>query len=193
MSKTATVSSFSDYCKNPKVMDANMLLPEDCQKIVKTDTFKNMMAMFARYWTVEDCEESPKSLFIFGDNDICKGVGGQAVIRNCKNSIGIPTKKLPNNNPTSFYVDAEYKDNCQKIFDAVVRIIRASVDYEELVFPSDGFGTGLAKLAEKAPKTLAFMDKLIDDVFGIDYADIRENGLRVNVDIPKEVSKTGNQ
>ena len=50
---------------------------------------------FKGWWSKEDCNKNPKALFVFGDNDIEKGIGGQAVIRNCTNTIGIPTKKYP--------------------------------------------------------------------------------------------------
>lgn len=170
-------------------LDMIQFLPEDCQKYVAMDKFKNMMVLFARQWDTQDCKESPESLFIFGDNDICQGNSEQAVIRNCTNTIGIPTKKLPNNETSSFYVDDDYETNCFKIFTAVVKIIRMSARYQELIFPSEGFGTGYEKMSLMAPKTQAFMEKLIDDCFGIDYQDIRKNGLRIDMSVPKEVTQ----
>ena len=160
---------------NPN-FDLSLTLPKDCKLILQKGGLDNKIAIFARFWTVADCKESPKSLFVFGDNDVCKGIGGQAIIRNCPNSIGIPTKHYPNNQKSSFYTDATYDANCLKIYNAIVKIIRESSKYDEIVFPESGFGTGLAKLPEFAPKTLAYLDKLIDDVFGIDYETIRKDG-----------------
>lgn len=162
-----------------------LTLPEDCQKIL-LDVNTARIALFTSYWSAKDCKKSPKSIFVFGDNDVHQGIGGQAVIRNCKNAMGIPTKKYPNNNPKSFYTDKTYYENCQKILNAVSKLIRESVKYEEIVFPEDGFGTGLAKLPEKAPRTFKYLEKLIDDVFGIDYESIRNEGLQIDVNLPKE-------
>src|SRR5579872_714283 len=83
--------------------DLSLTLPDDCQEIIQTDEFSNKISIFIGFWSDQDCFDDCKALFVFSDNDAHKGVGGQAVIRNRKNSIGIPTKKFPNNNITSFY------------------------------------------------------------------------------------------
>lgn len=150
-------------------------LSKDALEIIKSGYFDNNISVYSGYWTVNTCINDPKSLYIFGDNDIKKGLGGQAIIRNCKNSIGIPTKKLPNNNSNSFYTDKEYENNCNKIIKAVDKIIIKAKNYDELTFPEDGFGTGLAKLPEKAPKTAKFLEDLLGDCFGIDYEYIRKH------------------
>lgn len=164
--------------------DLTLTLPDDCQRIIETEEFSNKISIFVGFWTSQDCINETTALFVFGDNDAHKGVGGQAIIRNRKNAIGIPTKKFPNNNITSFYTDATYDDNCQKIYTAIVKLVRASINYNAIIFPENGFGTGLAKLPEKAPKTLAYLEKMIEDVFGIEYEDIRKNGLQVCVNMP---------
>ena len=71
--------------------------------------------IFDGFWTVSDVKMAPDYLFIFGDNDIQKGKGGQAIIRDEPNTFGIPTKKQPNNNLNSFYYDVEYDQNIKKI------------------------------------------------------------------------------
>ena len=48
--------------------------------------------------------------------------------------------------------------------------------YDTILFPCDGFGTGLAKLSEVAPQTMKFMEDLIDDCFGIEYEKYRKEG-----------------
>ena len=47
------------------------------------------------WYTVEECLKHPKTLYIFGDNILRIGNGGQAVIRNIPNSFGIATKRTP--------------------------------------------------------------------------------------------------
>lgn len=150
------------------------LLPERCRKIVSSDEFADKIYLFKRYWNADDCEQDSRSLFVFGDNDIKKGCGGQAVIRYCPNAIGLPTKKYPNNSANSFYTDDEYQQNCAKIVAAMVKIIDQSISYECIIFPSDGFGTGLARLPEKAPLTHKFLEDLMKLYFGVDYEMIRK-------------------
>ena len=143
----------------------------------------NKVCLYCTFWNTNDCSRESDSLFIFGDNDIKKGCGGQAVIRYCKNAYGIPTKKYPSNNPDSFYTDLEYDMNCKKIMNAIMHIIKISEKYNEINFPSDGFGTGLARLQNKAPKTLKFLNQMIKKYFGIDYESIQQNGLNINIDL----------
>jgi hypothetical protein len=173
--------------QNNQHTDLSLTLPDDCIRILQSKEFSDKIMLFYGFWSLNDCRESPKSLFVFGDNDVHQGVGGQAIIRTCANTIGIPTKKYPNNNIQSFYTDKTYADNCKKIYAAVSNLIKKSVEYDEIVFPENGFGTGLAKLSEKAPKTLAYLDKLIEDVFGIEYESIRKNGLQIGFNLPDDL------
>ena len=48
------------------------------------------------WYTTELVESNPDCLFVFGDNLKHKGHGGQAIIRDCSNTFGIPTKREPN-------------------------------------------------------------------------------------------------
>ena len=101
--------------------------------------------------------EQGKKVYLFGDNDARKGTGkksGQAVIRDELNAHGIRTKKEPKNNKTSFYTDAEYAENIQKIDEDFNRIPKGAT----IVIPKDGLGTGNAQLKQKAPKTFAYLE-----------------------------------
>jgi len=119
--------------------------------------------IFKGFWKPSDCLYNSNWLFIFGDNDVKRGLGGQAVIRRCRNAMGIPTKKYPNYNPDSYYTDDEFTENCQKIDAALDRIIETvettQPKYEYIVLPEDGFGTGLARLKTHAPRTLEYIDR----------------------------------
>lgn len=112
---------------------------------------------FKGFWTVNDVRQRQHCLFIYGDNDIHRGRGGQAIIRDLRNTEGIPTKKYPNNNISSFYTDAEYEKNKQKINAAIQNIYIRSRHYKYVVFPINGIGTGLADLNKKAPKTYKYL------------------------------------
>ena len=104
-------------------------------------------------WTNKDAKANPDKIFIFGDNMIQNGMGGQAVIRHQPNAYGIPTKKNPGKEASSYFTDNELAKNKKAIDDAIAKIPRDKT----LVFPEDGLGTGLAKLPEKAPKTFKYL------------------------------------
>ena len=114
--------------------------------------------IFKGYWSISNVRAMPEYLFIYADNDIKRGRGGQAIIRDEPNTIGIPTKKLPNNYRDSFYSDDEYSDNCAKIDKAIKDIEDKMKKYKGIVIPAAGYGTGLAKLDKYAPKTLEYIN-----------------------------------
>lgn len=122
-----------------------------------------------RWWDIQDCLEHPDYLFVFGDNDIHQGHGGQAIIRDQPNAIGIPTKKLPSNNPDSFYNDGELNNNIKRLNFALNQVIHRSTSYRKVVFPKDGLGTGLSQLPIKAPKTYQYLCFQLNNLFGLKY------------------------
>lgn len=127
---------------------------------------KNVL-IFQRFWTPEDARSHPDWLFVYGDNDLHSGKGGQAIIRDEPNAFGIPTKKKPNETEGAFYTDKEYDENCEKI-DNAIYIIRNAMkkNYSVLVLPKNGIGTGYAQLNKKAPNTFEYLQqelKLLQD------------------------------
>ena len=46
-------------------------------------------------YSVDLLNKYPHVIFVFGDNMIRKGKGGQAIISDCQNSFGISTKRYP--------------------------------------------------------------------------------------------------
>ncbi len=116
------------------------------------------------YYDYRIVRKYPKWLFLFGDNDQKTGTGGQACIRHESNTAGIPTKKRPSNLKLSFYTDEEFKDNDDKIFNAIEHIKYIMVDYDAIVFPANGFGTGLADLPTKAPKTFQILKQHVKNL-----------------------------
>lgn len=126
-------------------------------KYIKSMANKGKVTIFKGYWTEEGVESTPNSLYVFGDNNVGIGKGGQAIIRDLPNTIGIPTKKYPSCNKSSYYNDAEIADNIVHIDKAIQSILKRSKDYKEIVFPADGLGTGLSELPRRAPKTFAYL------------------------------------
>ena len=81
-------------------------------------------------------------------------MGGQAQIRNNPNAMGIATKISPSMDEAAFMSDKNFISNVQ-IIDGDINKIKATG--KVVVMPSNGLGTGLAKLKEKAPKTYAYL------------------------------------
>lgn len=98
----------------------------------------------------------PKTLFVFGDNDMRRGKGGQAVNRDEPNAVGFRTKHKPTTNADAYYSDDNYTDNIRKMREDLDNIKRLSVNYDSL-YIMPGIGEGRALLKEKAPKTYKWM------------------------------------
>jgi len=116
---------------------------------------------FNGYWKVEDVIKNPNCLFVYGDNDVHQGKGGQAIIRGLPNTLGIPTKKYPSYHPSSYYTDNELELNKQKIRIAIKKLMIESQKYDYIIFSKDGLGTGLSDLPKRAPLTYKF---LVDEI-----------------------------
>jgi hypothetical protein len=114
-------------------------------------------------YSIADVKANPNKIYVFGDNLQRTGTGGQAVIRNNPNAMGIVTKLKPTMNPDAFMSDDDIDMNRQNI-DSDIRKIKNK--NKTLVFPKDGFGTGLAKLKEKAPQTYAYLKQRLLEEFG---------------------------
>lgn len=115
-----------------------------------------------------DLELNPDVYYCFGDNDDRVGLGGQAKeMRGEQNAIGIRTKKSPGHSTDDFYTDEAYDECIAKIeedFAKVEVLLKGGVT---VVFPTEGFGTGLSELKKYAPKLLVqietIMVRLADD------------------------------
>lgn len=106
--------------------------------------------------TREDVRAENDKIFLFGDNLKQTGYGGQAKeMRGEPNALGIPAKKEPANNQTSFFTDKEFEANRQAIDKAFGKI----PPDKTVVVPKGGIGTGLAKLEQTAPLTFAYLNE----------------------------------
>jgi hypothetical protein len=123
--------------------------------------------IFQGFWAVEDIVSNPDKIYIYGDNDRRFGKGGQAIIRDLPNTFGIRTKKYPSNDIDSFYLDTEFEENCQKIREDILEICQRFSD-KTIVLSSGGYGTGLSKLPQTAPKTFQYLNELMKWNFKFD-------------------------
>lgn len=122
-----------------------------------------MKLLYHKFWTVNYVKNHKTHLFIYGDNDVHRGAGGQAIIRYQSNAMGIPTKKYPGLTDDCFYTDKEFETNKINIDQAINKIIAVLPNYEAVVLPEDGFGTGLAQLNKRAPLTGEYLNKKVDE------------------------------
>ena len=111
--------------------------------------------------TREIVRRNKNKIYLFGYNLEREGYGGQAAaMRGELNAIGIPTKKKPDMNESSFFTDDEFEDNKDAIDAAVARIPKDAT----VIIPMAGLGTGRAQLKERAPKTFEYLNKKIRDL-----------------------------
>lgn len=109
----------------------------------------------------QDLRNNPRVLYLFGDNNKRCGMGGQAKeMRGEPNAIGVRTKLLPSNHPASFFSDETSKVAMQNewITSDLAQVITHLRSGGIVVIPSDGLGSGLARLKEKAKPTWEFLN-----------------------------------
>jgi hypothetical protein len=101
------------------------------------------------------------TFYVFGDNMLRKGLGGQArEMRNEPNAIGIPTKYFPAmEDQRAFFTDAAMDDHdvMSDIDDAIYRIDRLLDEGYDVVIPLAGVGTGLSELPLRAPRLFNYI------------------------------------
>jgi hypothetical protein len=119
-----------------------------------------MPLLIQKHWfTKEEIQANPDKIYVFGDNESREGVGGQAkACRGQPNTIGIRTKRDKYRNTDSYWYDDTYNENITMVIKDFLKVLKAIDDGKTVVFPLDGFGTGLANLKDNAPKTLEFIE-----------------------------------
>lgn len=115
-----------------------------------------------------DLRNNPTVLYLFGDNESRRGLGGQAKeMRGELNAIGIRTKRAPSNDARSFWIEGQREGEfAPSHFVAMVESdfapVRAALGRGVIVIvPADGIGTGLADLPKRAPVTFQYLRGLI--------------------------------
>ena len=144
-----------------------LLLSPDERKTVVTTTNSGIerkgLLKTDEIITKSEVKANKDILYIFGDNNIRKGLGGQAKeMRGESNAMGISTKKLPDTKDASYMNDKELDKNRKIITDDVNKIIDEwnKGVYKAVKLPP--IGIGLAKLQEKAPETWKHLQEELD-------------------------------
>lgn len=112
------------------------------------------------FFTHHDCRAKPQTLFAFGDNLQRTGKGGQAIIRDEPNAIGLVSKLEPTMKPTAFLKDKHYSlvDDSNRA--AKLLLVTWLQLGRDVIYPANGIGTGLADLETHAPRILAYYKNL---------------------------------
>ena len=101
--------------------------------------------------------DHPNDIFIFGDNILRSGFGGQAKeMRGELNAVGVMTKRKPTMDSDAFLSDDNPTDMMNVATDLMRVMGYVNLGYQ-IYAPKKGLGTERARLKEKAPKIHAFI------------------------------------
>ena len=111
----------------------------------------------------KDLRSNPNTLYVFGDNLKRQGMGGQAAeMRYEPNACGVATKKSPGTSPADYFRDNEIESNTFVFNQDLSRVVDHLKTGGEVVFPTDGLGTGLSLLPKTAPKSYQVLADMIN-------------------------------
>ena len=122
-------------------------------------------------FTEEIVKANPNKLFVFGDNMLRYGKGGQAVIRDLPNTLGIVTKREPSTDTNAYFSDAVDEMNALDWDIARLNILKNSKVFTHIVFPTKGLGTGRAQMKSKSPMLYKMMKQKLFDRFNYTFED----------------------
>lgn len=111
-----------------------------------------------------------EKLFVFGDNVIRQGYGGQAKeMRGEPNAVGIATKWKPSNEDDAFFRNFQFPAVSLLIEDDF-KSLYAFVNKDKnnvIVWPEDGIGTGLSRLPQTAPLIWSLIEMHLENLRNI--------------------------
>lgn len=133
--------------------------------------------LYSGWYSPELCQAHPDKLFVFGDNLLRFGKGGQAVIRDEPNAFGVPTKRKPAMSQASFFSEDSEAD-----LDAVLISFQelwvALKDGKAVVIPViektglPSLGCERAELPQRAPtiyEAICRHVREMSDTYGADW------------------------
>lgn len=113
-------------------------------------------------------QENPNVLYLFGDNTIRKGLGGQAKeMRGEPNTVGIITKRYPNNKDTAFFCDFDYSEFVELTNKGFRDVITYIVTHRPTAVVEPPLGVGLADLPNRAPRCYEYLRYMLDKLKSI--------------------------
>jgi hypothetical protein len=109
------------------------------------------MILFQKIISRDDLRSNPGVLYVFGDNEIRQGYGGQAgEMRGEPNAVGVATLFAPGR----LWREDDAARQKRVIDRDLTRVVRHLLLGRNVVWPRDGIGTGLARLHVASPSTL---------------------------------------
>lgn len=129
--------------------------------------------VFAWFRSRDYVASQPDKIYIFWDNTADRLVWAeatetQAVIRGLPNAFGIDTKHFKGKEDASYLTEADLDTFITYLDEAINNLLALQATGKTLVFPEAGIGTWAAKLAEKAPSLLVYINQKLLDTFGFD-------------------------
>jgi hypothetical protein len=129
-----------------------------------------MPVLFMSSITREFVRSHQTWFFVFGDNLVKKGLGGQArEMRGEPNAVGIATKRSPSMNSDAFFSDSDIHNVI--VMDAIKNSFRILESHllsgGVVVIPKNGVGGGLANLPVNAPLIDTFIKGSIERLANI--------------------------
>lgn len=104
------------------------------------------------HFTRRKVQNNLETFYVFGDNVMRTGYGGQAkACRGEINAIGIRTKYAPHNGDNAFF-GQNIEQEKQMITNDLALVEAALNSGRKVVFPLYGIGTGRADLENRAPE-----------------------------------------
>lgn len=133
--------------------------------------------LYSGWYTIALCKKHRDKVFVFGDNTLRFGKGGQAIIRDEPNAIGVATKRKPAMSEDSFFTE------CEADLDAVLsdlgdvwRLLSGGKDVVIPIRASDAMvslGLERAELLTRAPMLYkAITSHVIEMTAAHDYFDV---------------------
>ena len=119
---------------------------------------KKQVVAFSGHYSIGLCKLNPDLFFIFGDNMQRVGMGGQAIIRQQPNILGVATKRDPGN---GFMHDCPF--DMGQVMSDLMQVDKAIAEGKRVVVPITregriSLGCGLAELPYRAPLIYAMIE-----------------------------------
>ena len=117
-------------------------------------------------FSIKNSKNNPTKLYVFGENFQQQGTdypgGGQACIRGTENAFGFCTL----NAIGDYWTDKKYVDNINQVEKDIKALHKMAEDFDTIVFPKYGLGTGRAFCQKNCPKTFVYICRRLIDEFG---------------------------
>lgn len=128
---------------------------QDRQFILTVGGEPGRVILYSGWYSTELLRKFPHIIFVFGDNALRFGKGGQAIIRDEPNAFGVATKRKPAMSPGSFFMECE--DDLDIVLHDIGQVWQLLAGGKTVVFPvreedqAVSLGLERAELPQRAP------------------------------------------